>query len=1652
MFTPRQIIDDIRKKEYGIGLPPNEEYQEVVAKLRAKVDRALKPLSKDLYAKSIHFVLELVQNAEDNNYASGVLPEIRFILNEKAILVQNNELGFAEENVRSLCDVAKSSKLKRLGYIGEKGIGFKSVFKVSDEPYISSNGYSFSLPIHDPLTNLGYIIPVWQEKIPAGIKPNWTNILLPLTQKGKLEAPKVANIQPSLLLFLKKLRRIEIHDATGTCTNQIYREGEGNSVQISSNAGTDHWRVVRRVLPVPTTVTEEKRVDVLSVEIVLAFPLVEDGTANSSFEHSVYSFLPIRSFGFRFAIQADFILSSSREDILSDVPWNQWLRDRIPPLFLEAVELFKSDDYLRANYLAFVPSAKTVTDAFFEKIPGTITDLLKETDCILTASDRWAKPSDVLLASESIRSLLSNEEVKKHLNKEFIEKDFQADLHLLTLLGVKGFIFTDLCVCLNDTKWLAAKEDEWLLRLYAHLSIYAGKEKLDVFRKMSLVPLENGCLESPTNGQIFFPLNKQTNYGFETGLRIVRKCLFKAGDSQTAEAARKFLRDSLGIRSPGSTEIINQHILPVFEDNNSKTNWKSKGEGFYIGAVEYIKNHLDQYVKEEGSLERLTKSLFIKYITAEGSWFRKASILYLPKEYDNANDLEAVYQGIEDINFVNPIYLTHSVTRLKAAEKNKPGRISIKQKRDLADSWKAFFVKIGVETVLRVTVSAGTSDPEKIESNDLAEVIKTKDANRLAHILRLLDSDWDRYRDLLFVEQFVMIRKKLYSSSPKPTAFLRLMLNSEWIPTQSHGLCKPSQVCIDCPENKELLGDNVPYLSVSITNEDLIANLDLQKEPSVSATLACLRELAGKPTVDIIKVHRLYDFLNKHFEKSSVAITKAFQDEALIYTPEGLMRFHSRSDVYWKDMSKLFGKKRGYLSKYWHDLQDFFIEKLHVRMTPDPEDYVALLKELSQTNSLDSNEVRKVWDIYLELEKNLKPGDNDDDPTEMTWWKDFVSSKLFWTDRDEFWHNEENVYINDDQEYYQLFKGKGDFAFLQLPENKYPSFSRLTNAANLQLLSRVVKVCEVRPHQPHPNPKLTSLLHGAAPFIVRYLYFKNNETYKELQESKSLAALNQTNVHNCDDLTVAYEFHGVRVEVNQNKAGTLGGVYLQSDIVNPGDHIGELLSNLLNNPSGINSFICLLLTKNNKEEMELLMETHKIPPMPVDSPHSLLATADFSDEASSEDGFIEDEPLDQGIHSSDQNISEFASFGGGKLEGKTRSETSQESSATKEDPSSNDPAEARGDGIVPEKRHTQFLSGSSASSTPAHDKKNREYEGKIFTPEKTREAWKNTIRSQLDRVDTSDERKGHLRHNSEGENEWTNSDRPGRNWFRVLGRPNESVESTNDSNPPPSDDEARLKVIEYEQRRSRFAIAAQPNQAGYDISSDDQFRGVTRRIEVKGLLQRWVGDATVAMTGPQFDASRCEPPQGIEYWLYVVDGLGTDSPRVHPILRPAAKVERIYLQAQDWLSEIDQADRDRLSDKASADLGIPIIEFDEIAKKIPNFTFLTRYLKGDLTDILPVGGFLKCQPLDSAQELPTKGKLVMMLNTQIPSTDKGQGVLIGEFRWGLRQSLEGEDLYVEVSFRPRAQEPGFRPVTIKVTMKDWPSFRPYAVCEALLET
>lgn len=163
--------------------------------------------------------VSIFQNADDNSYPSevGVIPALAFVVERDSISVLNNEIGFQETNIRAICDVGRSTKGKhKYGYIGkylhdglkelrkprlivwsvqafvtrgytecmklenvtlskhglfmipivllligQKGIGFKSVFKVTDHPEIHSNG--FHLRFDKTCGPMGYILPHWTE-------------------------------------------------------------------------------------------------------------------------------------------------------------------------------------------------------------------------------------------------------------------------------------------------------------------------------------------------------------------------------------------------------------------------------------------------------------------------------------------------------------------------------------------------------------------------------------------------------------------------------------------------------------------------------------------------------------------------------------------------------------------------------------------------------------------------------------------------------------------------------------------------------------------------------------------------------------------------------------------------------------------------------------------------------------------------------------------------------------------------------------------------------------------------------------------------------------------------------------------------------------------------------------------------------------------------------------------------------------------------------------------------------------------------------------------------------------------------------------------------------------------------------------------------
>ena len=160
----------IQRDEFGFGLELLPKQEAIAKKQQEREGRSLQRLSQELYSKDTHFVLELVQNADDNFYpphltntyvARGV-PALKFILSQNCVVVLNNEDGFSEKNIRAICDVGKSTKDRnRSGYIGQKGIGFKSVFRVTATPEIHSNGFHIKFDTHSG--PIGYILPHWVE-------------------------------------------------------------------------------------------------------------------------------------------------------------------------------------------------------------------------------------------------------------------------------------------------------------------------------------------------------------------------------------------------------------------------------------------------------------------------------------------------------------------------------------------------------------------------------------------------------------------------------------------------------------------------------------------------------------------------------------------------------------------------------------------------------------------------------------------------------------------------------------------------------------------------------------------------------------------------------------------------------------------------------------------------------------------------------------------------------------------------------------------------------------------------------------------------------------------------------------------------------------------------------------------------------------------------------------------------------------------------------------------------------------------------------------------------------------------------------------------------------------------------------------------------
>ena len=256
-------------------------------------------------------MLELIQNADDNKYGVDVVPRLTFVYRTDGFLwIGCNELGFSPANVRAICGIGGSTKKvegSQKGYIGEKGIGFKSVFKVAEKVWIKSGALEFRF---DKTKSLGMIAPEWCDfkRNPLIDERTMFCFEVPVLEHRQVVQKNLQELTPELLLFLRQLRCIDvkIQEPDGKlqdcfCLDRDDGLDDGlRLTTLSRDAAQSCGKQKDRYLVCQRTADsmplEEKRPNVTETEVLIAFPITEQGEPKQQ-NCTTFNFLPIRDYG-----------------------------------------------------------------------------------------------------------------------------------------------------------------------------------------------------------------------------------------------------------------------------------------------------------------------------------------------------------------------------------------------------------------------------------------------------------------------------------------------------------------------------------------------------------------------------------------------------------------------------------------------------------------------------------------------------------------------------------------------------------------------------------------------------------------------------------------------------------------------------------------------------------------------------------------------------------------------------------------------------------------------------------------------------------------------------------------------------------------------------------------------------------------------------------------------------------------------------------------------------------------------------------------------------------------------------------------------------------------------------------------------------------
>ena len=382
------------------------------------------------------------------------------------------------------------------------------------------------------------------------------------------------------------------------------------------------WRFLRcaATLRVPSRLRAEAAAE--TTEVVLVLPLrggtaaeaaggaaggeaADAEAAAAAFARHVHCFLPVRDVGLRFALHADFSLTSSRDDV-HDCAWNRWLRDAIPPLLVAAVAAqptgSKGASTTPSPALAFLPAGGArLAEPFWQPlVDGAVRELrASRLPVLCSEGGELCALGALRLRPPCVpRELVSNETLKECLGGvQFASaggagvETLAADEETLRAIGVRPFGLADLATCVHvlEAKRVGPPPMRWLTELYAAVyelcRSHSGglQEASQLARALPILPLRAApsraaaaaaaseprrSLAAAVDGPVFTTLPAVAWAGaaeLEGTLPRLRLLSSEMVEQlTTAEAGARRLLQALDVRAATPTDLLD-HLLREHE-------------------------------------------------------------------------------------------------------------------------------------------------------------------------------------------------------------------------------------------------------------------------------------------------------------------------------------------------------------------------------------------------------------------------------------------------------------------------------------------------------------------------------------------------------------------------------------------------------------------------------------------------------------------------------------------------------------------------------------------------------------------------------------------------------------------------------------------------------------------------------------------------------------------------------------------------------------------------------------------------------------------------------------------------------------------------------------------------------------------------------